>query len=287
MNKDVVDRLTAAVVSQLENGRVPWQRPWRSDYSNATSLATGKSYRGFNALWLGFAGEEFDGPNLWVTFNATRAAGGKVKKGSKSQPVALWKFLKKTDENGEEVTIPLLRYFNVFHVAQTEGLVIPAKYTVEREPIQIEAAVPQVLAGYVDGPTLDYRGNAAYYRPSTDEVVLPHVDQFHDGAVHAQTLFHELIHSTGHSSRLDRFGKYGVPGVRGGEAYAAEELIAEIGACLLASEVGVEARVENSAAYLRGWLEVLKDDPSLLITASGKAQKAVDRILGRVEEVEE
>jgi antirestriction protein ArdC len=283
--KDVEAEVTAKVLEALERGTVPWEKPWRTAGLLPTSASTGKAYRGINTWLLSMSAEAagFDSP-YWLTFNQAKALGGSVRKGEKGTLVVFWKRIKVEDaeaEGGKKV-IPLMRYYVVFNLDQTENVKLPPRFDLpEYEPVSVSEAVEETLAGYVDGPTLRYRHqDGAFYVPSDDTITLPALDQFSDEVGYAATLFHELTHSTGHVSRLNRFERNGEPQHFGSERYAREELVAEMGAAMLAAISGTEHRIEKSAAYIENWLHALKDDKSLVIKAAQQAQKAVDRITG-------
>lgn len=285
--KDVEDEVTSKVLDALEKGTVPWHKPWRSAGLLPTSATTGKPYRGINTWLLSLSAFEagFESP-YWLTYRQGREFGGHVRKGEHGTLVVFWKRLEVKDPETDEGTkvIPLLRSYWVFNLDQCDDVIMPPRFTFEEyEPLEPGEALEAVLAGYVDGPTIRHRkGDRAYYTPSTDEVTLPAMDQWPDEAAYSSTLFHELAHSTGHPSRLDRFERNGEPKHFGSERYAREELVAEMGACLVAGTTGTDYRVDQSAAYVASWLRALKDDKSLVIKAAQQAQRAVDRILGTV-----
>ena len=223
MNKDLYQEITDRIITELENGIIPWHRPWIGN-SYAISHSTGKPYSLLNQLILGRPGE-------YLTFKQVQDEGGKIKKGEKASVVVFWKFIETEDkETGEKKEIPYLRYFSVFHISQTEG--IKAKYTIAEYPDNAKAdeTVDAIIADYLNrsGVTLTHEeGNRAYYKPSDDCVVLPTREQFADTAEYYSTAFHELAHSTGHESRLNRLTK---TAAFGSEEYSKEELIAEISA---------------------------------------------------------
>ena len=233
MAKDLYQEITDRIISELESGVIPWHRPWIGN-SWAISHATGKPYSLLNQLILGRPGE-------YLTFKQVQDEGGKVKKGAKSSMVVFWKWLEQKDEEtGEVKEIPYLRYFNVFHIDQCEG--IEAKYTITEYPNQAQAdeTADAIIADYLSrsGVKLVHEeGNRAYYQPNTDSVILPAREQFADTAEYYSTAFHELTHSTGHHSRLDRLTKLAA---FGSEEYSKEELVAEIGAATLTNHVGLE-----------------------------------------------
>ena len=271
---DIYAEITNRIISEMETGVIPWQKPWVASGS-CVSYATGKPYSLLNQMLLGRPGE-------YATYQQVQAAGGYVRRGEKAHMVVFWKFLEKEDEEtGEVKEIPFLRYYNVFHIDQCEGL--KAKHS---KPLPQGAEADQkaeaIICGYLksSGVKLNHQqGDRAFYRPSDDTITLPLLAQFHETSEYYSTAFHELIHSTGHSKRLNRLDK---TAFFGSEAYSKEELIAEIGASALVNLAGLEtaASFRNNAAYVQNWLQVLKSDKRLIVSASGKAEKAVALILG-------
>ena len=276
---DIYTAVTDRIIEQLEQGVIPWHKPWTGVQSGAISGITGKPYSLLNQMLLGKPGE-------WYTWNQIQKMGGKVRKGEKSSMVVFWKqqAIKEEDPaTGEKVErmIPMLKYFNVFHIDQIEGI--------DRKIIAPEAQDPAtddkadtIIADYLQrsGVELEHRkGDEAFYSPSADRVELPLREQFQDMAEYYSTAFHELTHSTGHSSRLDRISRRAF---FGSEEYSREELVAEIGAAALLNHCGIEtsASLRNSAAYIQSWLRALRGDKKLIVTASGAAAKAFDLITG-------
>ena len=276
---DIYAAVTDRIVQQLEKGVVPWRKPWTGVRSGAISGATGKPYSLLNQMLLAKAGE-------WYTWNQIQALGGKVRKGEKSSMVVFWKQTPVKDEDpatGEQIErmIPVLKYFNVFHIDQLDG--IEAK-TIDPEAIDpaTDTAADAIIAGYIQrsGVELEHRkGDEAFYSPSVDRVVLPLREQFPSMAEYYSTAFHELTHSTGHSSRLDRISRRAF---FGNEDYSREELVAEIGAAALLNHCQIETAdsFKNSAAYIQSWLRALRNDKKLIISAAGAAAKAFELITG-------
>lgn len=276
---DIYAAVTDRIVQQLEKGVVPWRKPWTGVRSGAISGATGKPYSLLNQMLLVKAGE-------WYTWNQIQALGGKVRKGEKSSMVVFWKQTPVKDEDpatGEQIErmIPVLKYFNVFHIDQLDG--IEAK-TFDPEAIDpaTDTAADAIIAGYIQrsGVELEHRkGDEAFYSPSVDRVVLPLREQFPSMAEYYSTAFHELTHSTGHSSRLDRISRRAF---FGNEDYSREELVAEIGAAALLNHCGIETAdsFKNSAAYIQSWLRALRNDKKLIVSAAGAAAKAFELITG-------
>ena len=272
---DIYAEVTNRIINQMEQGIIPWQKPWIAS-GNAISHVTGHSYSLLNQMLLGRPGE-------YVTFAQCQKEGGKIKKGEKSSMVVFWKFIEQEDEEThEKKQVPFLRYFNVFHIDQCEGL--KAKHQKELpNAANADEAADAIIHDYCErsGVKLQHQeGDRAFYRPSTDSITLPLLAQFSETAEYYSTAFHELTHSTGHASRLNRLEKTAFFGT---EAYSKEELIAEIGAAALVNHAKLEtsSSFRNSAAYVQNWLKVLKDDKRFIVSAAGKAEKAVALILGQ------
>ena len=238
----------------------------------------GKPYSLLNQMLLQRPGE-------YITFKQCQEAGGKVKKGAKSSMVVFWKWIEEKDPDTEEVKqIPLLRYYNVFHIDQCEG--ISAKHTTETafpDGASTVETAQEIIYDYLgrEGVKLVHQeGDRAFYRPSTDEIVLPIRKQFVSTAEYYSTVFHEMTHSTGHPSRLNRL-KHAA--FFGGEEYSKEELVAEIASCALVNHCSLETStsLRNNAAYIQNWLGVLRGDKRFIVGAAGKAEKAVNMILNQ------
>lgn len=277
--KDTYTLVTDRIIAELESGTVPWHKPWTCAQP-AISHITGKAYSLLNQLLLGSRGGEY------VTFQQAQKEGGRIKKGEKASMVVFWKWLTVEDEDtGEEKDVPFLRYFNVFHIDQCEG--IAPKFRASEPQIITPAiandAAEAVIHDYIAASgvkLINQESSEAFYRPSTDTVVLPLIKQFSDSAEYYSTAFHELTHSTGHPKRLNRITET----ARFGSApYSREELCAELGASFLLNHLGLETSgsFRNNAAYIEHWLGVLKDDKRLLVSAAGQADKAVRLILGK------
>lgn len=273
---DVYQIVTDRIIEKLEKGIAPWRRPWNAS-GIAVNWKTQKPYRGINTLLLE--------PGEYATFNQIKEAGGKVKKGAQSDIVVFWKWLEKEDEDtGEKVKIPFLRYYRVFEInSQVEGLK-SKRDVVEYDHDPIEEA-EKIFKSYPESPTYTYKSGRAYYQPALDKINVPPLKDYKIPEEYYCTLFHEMIHSTGHRSRLARAGIEEVAPF-GSETYSREELVAEMGAAMLCGVAGIDnSTIDNSANYIGGWLRALKDDKRLVVQAAAQAQKAADWILG-VEETE-
>lgn len=280
----VYDIVTERITAIIEAGTVPWRKPWTPGLE-PRNLVSNKPYRGINTFLLGALPY---GSPYFLTYKQAEQLGGTVRKGEKSHIAVFWKLQEKAeaDESGKVTkrNIPILRYFNVFNLDQCDDVRMPAGRPLpevrEYSDLDRIAAADLVVAGYTDGPRITHGGDGAYYRPAFDEVTLPQMGRFASVSEYYSTLFHELGHSTGHADRLDRFSdftehRFGSPN------YAREELVAEMTAAFLCGHTGVlPATIENSAAYLAGWLQAIKADPKALVVAAGQAQKAADLILG-------
>jgi len=278
---NVYEVITARIVEMLENGTVPWRKPWSANGGEPRNLLSGKAYRGLNVFLLSAMG--FASP-YWLTYRQATERGGSVKKGSKGCPVIFWKWNERKDatdqtpDNDSDRRAPILRYYTVFNVEQCEGIALPAEAARTFEPI---AECERIVRSIANGPRIDQQGSQAFYRPSSDTVVTPRPELFDSAPLFYSVLFHELTHSTGHSSRLARKGITDVA-MFGSHEYSREELIAEMGAAFLCGAAGVEAAtLQDSSSYLANWIAVLKGDARMVVTAGAAAQKAADLILGR------
>jgi antirestriction protein ArdC len=275
MGKSVYEIVTNKIIEQLEKGVVPWRKPWIN--GGAVNWKTQKPYRGINAFLLE-SGE-------YATFTQIQEAGGKVKKGAKSQIVVFWKWLEKEDEeSGEVEKIPFLRYYRVFEInTQVEGLESKRKEkTFDHDPIE---KAEEIFKGYMNAPEFTFRSGKAVYYPTFDRINCPPLKDFQIAEEYYSTLFHEMIHSTGHKSRLARPGITTQSVAFGDEVYSKEELIAEMGAAMLCGVAGIDnSTIENSASYIDSWLRVLKKDSRLVLQAAAQAQKASDYILGETKD---
>jgi antirestriction protein ArdC len=282
-------RVTDRVLTALENGVAPWRRPWKAHVTatgervwQPRNAITGRAYRGVNILLLAMSGFP---DQRWVTFNQAKAAGGSVRKGERGTEVVFWKLWKTEKDDGSVSQVPLLRSFHVFNIAQVDGLTLArtdAESLIEPTTSEHIAAAEAITAGFVNRPCILHGGDRACYAPCLDRVTMPLYAQFESGEAYYATLFHELAHSTGHESRLDRPGVSGRAGEpRTLERYGREELIAEMTAAFLCAEAGIDGRLDQSAAYLENWRDAIRADQKAIVVAAGAAQKAADFILNR------
>lgn len=284
---NVYELITSRIISLLQQGTIPWRKPWRGG-EPPKNLISNKPYRGINVFVLNAAG--YNSP-WWLTYKQARTLGGHVKRGEKGSPVIFWSWLEKRDEEGNiiprEKRIPLVRYYTVFNTDQCgglEGKVPEAEVSKVFYPIVL---AEQVAKRMPNPPAIVHREPRAYYRPSDDLINMPIKELFSSPEEYYDTLFHELSHSTGHPSRLDRSGITELAAF-GSHSYSREELVAEIGAAFLCGHCGLEnSTLENSVAYIQGWLSKLREDSRMVVIAAQQAQKAADYILAKHENTDE
>jgi len=273
----VYDIINQRIIDLLEQNVIPWHKPWNASSNFPKNMVSKKEYRGINIFIL--ASSPYSSP-YWMTFNQIQSKGGHVIKGEKSMPVIFWKWLDKKDDDPGTGKIPMLRYYNVFNLDQTEGIETPPTTEIINTFTPIEMA-EQIIEGMPYRPEIRHGGNRASYSPMLDFVKLPVPEAFQSPEEYYSTCFHELTHSTGHASRVGRKGVL-EPSYFGSHEYSKEELVAEMGAAFLCGHTGIEnITLNNSVAYLQGWLKALKSDKTLLIHAAAQAQKAADFILNR------
>ena len=316
--KSICDRITQRIVDFLDEGIIPWQKPWVGGSANAPrSVSTTKVYRGTNLAILGCAG--YKSP-WWLTFGQARKLGGAVRKGQKAYPVHYWKFPQEGDCkscNGSGTSCVKCegtgRYtpkfahlfsFNIFNANQCDGL--PEKYyeIIEDSERLNDFSPIEKAEEIVNDYALVYGGRRGlnerswniqdnppkvfhdqqdhnFYSPDGDEIHLTTPEQFISDEEYYSTCFHELVHSTGHKSRLDREGVTG-QNFFGSHEYSKEELVAEIGSTYLCGIAGIDRDtvIKNSAGYIQSWKKKLQENTDWIIWAGTRASKAADHILG-------
>jgi antirestriction protein ArdC len=282
--RDVAAEVTAKIVEALEAGTAPWVKPWRDGVGPTTGLelpsnaSTGRTYRGVNVvmLWASALTKGY-ADTRWVTFNQARDLGGSVRKGEKATSIVFWKWLVKDEGTPNEKRIPMARTFSLFNVEQCDGLELDARTPA---PTHVDGEADRVAARV--GAKVVRGGDRAFFSPSSDTIGMPVADAFATREEYESTLLHELVHWTGHESRNARaFGKR-----FGDDAYATEELVAELGAAFACARLGVVGRIQH-AEYLASWIKVLKADKHAIFTVAREAEKAVDLLLATEEEAEE
>ena len=273
----VYEIVTNKIIEELEKGVIPWEKPW---FGSKINYETRKSYKGVNLLLLPKNGE-------YLTYHQVKKHGGKIRKGAKSYMVVFYKPFY-VDEDGNVVDYQeikddgdyerkfMLRYYRVFHLDDIEG--VESKIE-DSAPIDSIEEAEKIVNGYKNPPKILENGDKSYYAPSSDTVVIPPRKYFKTPEGRYETLFHELVHSTGHPKRLNRFEVDAQNAAFGSVEYSKEELVAEIGTAFLCSLAGIEKTFQNSVAYIQAWIQMLKNDKKMIISASAKAQKAVEYIL--------
>ena len=279
----VYEVITTRIVEMLQQGTIPWRKPWSAGGGEPRNLVSGKTYRGVNVFLL--SAMPFGSP-YWLTYRQAAERGGSVRKGSKGCPVVFWRWSNGEEEQSDKgqgaepakQRAPLLRYYTVFNVEQCDGIASPPTAVRSFDPIP---ECERIVRSMPNAPRIEHGGSQAFYRPSTDTITVPPAQVFDSPALYYSTLFHELTHSTGHETRLARKGITDSI-MFGSHEYSREELVAEMGAAFLCGTAGIEAgTLQDSTAYLASWIKVLKGDSRLAVTAAAQAQKAADHVLGR------
>lgn len=291
--RDLYREVTDKIISMIEKGVAPWRRTW-STYGLARNYATGHIYTGINMILMN--NTEHAVP-YFMTFNQIQERGAQIRKGAKAQMVIYFNVYYKdaNDRNltkyeararadrGEEIQVlKFIKYYNVFNIADIEGIEfeIPEMELKPNEKIEKCETIIENMPNRPELKSID--GNRAFYSPTHDFVNMPAIEQFETAEDYYATCFHEHIHATGHASRLKREEVMN-PQKYGSQPYSREELVAEMGASFLCSTVQIDfdGITENSAAYLAGWLNILKADSKFIFKAAAEAQKAADYILNR------
>jgi len=284
------EKVANAIIEAIERGTVPWQKPWTGGGFLPTSVATGKTYEGSNILVL-WAAMDKNGwtDNRFLTYKQAEKLGGNIRRGEKGTQVIHWqpvfKEVEKPDGTKEKVFVyrpP--KVITLFNAEQADNINLPA--IVKGEPIPVTEGETAILEAYKDRPQILFVAqDQAFYSPTEDIIKLPQREQFKSDQSFFETIVHELAHSTGHKSRLDRtelldnYGKHL-------ESRGEEELIAEITVALVAARLGIKIDFENVAAYAKSWLPAVKNNPQMIVKAAKQAQKATDHMLGKQEEPE-
>lgn len=277
MKKDIYEMITDRIIEQLENGVVAWQKPWTGVHDGAYNRISNKPYSLLNQMLLSKTGE-------YATFKQWTELGGHIRKGEKAEIVTFWKIQQIEEENGDGEKIikqlPLLRYYNVFHISQVEGVEPKSIDLNELQPIEEAERIKTEYMQREHIKILEKVTNKAFYSPSLDYIQVPCKEQYQNIEEFYSTLFHEMTHSTGHKVRLNREDVKDCM-YFGSENYSKEELCAELGSAFLINKLGIASSksFNNSTAYIQSWLRVLKNDKKFIISASSRAEKAVKYIL--------
>jgi antirestriction protein ArdC len=292
MAKEKIDpyqQLTDKIIAKLKKGEIPWKKPWKCmQFGYPKNMISDKIYKGanfFNALM-----ENRESPH-WLSYKQAKQLGGQVKKGEKGLPIIFFTFVEGTNDDGKDYKFPVVRKSVVFNIEQCEGIENPTEK--QREEFKEENYTEfnpidnceELLSTFSDkvAPYKNTDHAKAYYIPSTDSINMPEKERFTSSEGYYATLFHEIGHSTGHKSRLDR----DLSGQFGTKSYAREELVAELTSAFLCTKAGIENdTVDNAAAYIQNWLGALRNDKKLVYDAMKEAFKAIE-YMGILEEVEQ
>jgi antirestriction protein ArdC len=270
----VYQEVTDSIIAQLEQGATPWLKPWKTDSTADKNFLSQKPYQGVNRLILGLSSmvHGFDCP-VWASFKQWQSIGANVRKGEKGTKIVFYSPVKKENKaTGDIESYNLLKAYYVFNASQVDGVTIQAPTTPEKPFNAIEAAELRIK---LTGAVITHGGDSAFYAPSVDKINVPHKSSFLTESNYYATVFHELVHWTGAEHREKRaFGKR-----FGDNAYAFEELVAEMGAAFLCQDYRIAGELRH-AGYIQSWLKVLKEDSRAIFKAAALAQKAVDHING-------
>ena len=287
---NVYQAVTDRIIAQMEQGIVPWHKPWTGAADGAINYVSRRAYSVLNQWLLGRDGE-------WLTFKQVQQCGGRIKKGAKAGMVVFYTqqqykvMVNVEDEDGnvheEERTKvkPVLRAYNVFHISDCEGIESKIQEGVKNEVEPIEQA-EKVISEYVSREKeLTFRNDSvtdkAYYSPESDMVCVPMISQYDVVDEYYSTTFHELVHSTMKESRCNRKAENKMAAF-GSADYSREELVAETGSAMLCTKIGIDCdkAFKNSVAYIQSWLKALKNDNKMIVWAASRAEKAAKYIMG-------
>ena len=289
---DVYSIVTERIIEKLEAGTIPWHKPWRS-IGAPQNLVSKKSYRGINVWLLTMQG--YISP-YWATLRQINELGGRVRKGEKSTPVVFWRIYvdgvevransdqhepEHEQEEGQGRRRFVLRYYSIFNTEQCELPASVSEKLAFPEPRQLDPieACEKILTGMPNPPEIVHAGDQAFYSPITDRITMPPRGLFANAEEYWSTFWHEAGHASGHRKRLNR-DSITEAAPFGSATYSVEEIVAEMTAAYLCGITGIENRtIDNSAAYVAGWLRQLRDQRKLIIHAAAQAQRACDYIL--------
>jgi antirestriction protein ArdC len=284
---DTYKRITDYVIEQLEKGEIIWRKGW-NEFGLPQNMATGHIYKGWNSFLLNFITmhKEFKTP-YFITYKQAMDAGGTIRRGQKGFTVVYWAIVENKSKiievDGEEeyLTYRVPKCHTVFNIDQTHGIEYPKIEKQLRSHTEKIYACEKIIDAMPEKPTIRHEGDEPFYNIITDAISIPAVEQFHSDEEYYATLFHELAHSTGHTTRLNRSELMRSDGF-GKEQYSKEELTAELTAAFLCGISGIEQQtITNSAAYIQSWLKVLRNDKKLILKAAAQAQAATDYILNK------
>ena len=293
MKFDAYQMATDRICELLEQGFIPWDKPWAMTGSCAWSGQDGHIYSLLNQFLLADPKKKYtsydemvkDISGEWVTFKQAQDRGGTVRLGEHGRKVVFFSMVPSKDKDGKETgeVHPMITWSTVFKISQCDN--IEQKYHTDAGMLydfDQDKSAEEVWIEYTDRESIKVthkHGDRAYYNPKSDTVTMPLPEQFQNNAEYYSTLFHELVHSTGHPNRLNRITGNAA---FGNDEYSCEELVAEIGSASIMATLGIENHLtfRNSAAYIQNWLKALRNDKRMIVTASARAEKAIKLILG-------
>ena len=281
MNNKVYQEITDKIIEQLRNGTVPWEQPWFG-FSGAISYATGRAYSLLNQMVLGGESGEF------LTWHQIQQHNGRLRKGSKGRRVFFWSTFDKaeTNDSGETVIkqIPYLKTYTVFRVDDCDGVTKRWQPKTKDNTVAPIKQAEDIVNQYLSREKIELKNerNEAFYSVKQDFINMPIINNFRSSEDYYSTLLHEMIHSSGHPSRLGRFKAGDTSSPFGSPNYSREELVAEVGCSFMLNNLGISNKrtLEQNAAYIQSWIKALHNDISLIAVAAGRAERAVDFILG-------
>lgn len=274
-NGSVYEQITNRIIALMEAGTIPWRKPWNAKTEWPRNLVSNKPYRGVNVFLL--HAMQYQSP-FWLTFNQANHLGGRIRRGEKACPVVFWKQLEvENKKTGEKEKVRLLRFYHVFNVSQCDDIKDAPPLSDQLGTI---TAPMEIIEKMPKRPAIKHGMRSAFYCPAEDFVAMPSLTTFSSEESYFGTIYHELCHASGHSSRLNRPTLAESQGF-GSDPYCKEELIAEMGAAFLCGQAGIaDTTITNSAAYIQNWMKRLRNDKTLVIHAAAQAQHAADFILG-------
>ena len=268
---DIYTEVTNRVIERLEQGTIPWLKPWHTTNTLDKNIKTGNEYNGINRVILGMSGYQ---SNIWASFKQWKDLGANVKLHEKGTAIVFYKpvsGVKVTSEGDEIIYNSVFTTSYIFNAEQVEGIEIKPR-DIEDKPFLNNVDIDTMVLN--TGANIRHSGNSAYYKPSEDYINMPIKSDFNDEAGYYATLLHELTHWSGAKHRLDR-----TKGKRFGDtAYAFEELIAELGSAFLCEKYSVKGDIRHEG-YIQSWLQALKNDNKMIFSASAYAQKSTDYIV--------
>lgn len=282
MSKDLYASITQRIIEALEAGAPPWVRPWSTIPEPAPANAISRrSYRGVNFVLLAMARwDQGYARNAWLTFLQASSIGAHVKAGEHGTTIVFWKPSANSREGTEPAEsattsdrkFPVLRGYVVFNLDQLAGLPPSLRHIAQLPDWNALAEAERILA--ISGARIIHGGNSAVYQPSNDVIFLPERNAFPSAPKYYATAFHELVHWAGHKSRCDRqFAQR-----FGSDAYAMEELVAELGSAFLCAQARIDGAMQH-ASYIDSWLKILREDKRTVLSAAAKAQTAADFLI--------